>query len=101
MHKFAQPFPPISIDAANRIHYLPHQIEPGSLKLYGWVSRTQLLHGGCGREISNKNRKTFTFLIKKSGTHFSRSFAPFFFFVRLFFPPLPTISPPLPPAFIY
>jgi hypothetical protein len=32
IHTFAQPFPPISIDAQNRIHYLPHQIEPGSLK---------------------------------------------------------------------
>jgi hypothetical protein len=37
IHKFAQAFPPISIDAPNRFHYLPHQIEPGSLELYGSV----------------------------------------------------------------
>ena len=37
IHTFAQPFEQISIDAQNRIHYLPHQIEPGSLKLYGSV----------------------------------------------------------------
>jgi len=37
MHTFAQTFPPISIDAQNHFHYLAHQIEPGSLKLYGSV----------------------------------------------------------------
>ena len=37
IHTFAQTFPPISIDAKIRFHYLPHQIEPGSLILYGSV----------------------------------------------------------------
>jgi len=37
IHKFAQSSQPISIDAENYIHYRPHQIEPGSLKLYGSV----------------------------------------------------------------
>ena len=37
VHTFAQSSQPISIDAQNRIRYLPHQIEPGSLKLYGSV----------------------------------------------------------------
>jgi len=37
IHTFAQPFEQISIDAQIYIHYRPHQIEPGSLKLYGSV----------------------------------------------------------------
>ncbi len=37
IHNFAQPFPPISIDAKIRFLYLPFQIEPGSLILYGSV----------------------------------------------------------------
>jgi hypothetical protein len=37
MHTFAQTIPPISIDAQKHFLYLPSQIEPGSLKLYGSV----------------------------------------------------------------
>jgi hypothetical protein len=35
IHKFAQTFPSISIDASNQNNYLARQIEPASLKLYG------------------------------------------------------------------
>jgi len=37
IHTFAQTFPAISIDAPNRFHYLPRQIELKSLKAL-WLS---------------------------------------------------------------
>jgi hypothetical protein len=57
IHKYAQAYRPISIDAQIYIHYLAHQIEPGSLELYGSVSRTQQLNGGCGREVEPRREK--------------------------------------------
>jgi hypothetical protein len=41
VHRFAQRFHPNLIDAANKNHYLPFQIEPEALELYGSVYKAQ------------------------------------------------------------
>src|SRR5713226_1135990 len=83
IHRFAQPFPPISIDAQKPFHYLPYQIEPGNLKLYGSVSRAQQLNGGCGREIEPRSRKVLRLQFKRGATTLTGScaldFSPAFF----------------------
>ena len=47
VHRFAQRFDPNLIDAVSGKHYLPRQIEPKALELYGSVQRAQQLNGGC------------------------------------------------------
>ena len=57
MHRFAQCFPAISIDAIFICVYLPSQIEPGSTELYGSVykaQRVQALQRVCR---SKRNRR--------------------------------------------
>jgi hypothetical protein len=113
IHKYAQPFPPISIDAPNHIHYLPHQIEPGSLKLYGSVSRAQQLNGGCGREIEPRGRKVLRLQFKRGATTLTGSCALDFLMWRplseagsvvllhsLFPTPIHTFAQPFPPISI-
>jgi hypothetical protein len=59
MHKFAQIFSAISVDAFSVRVYLAHQIEPGSLKtsrlnLEGAASLTASCVARLNREVPNK-----------------------------------------------
>src|SRR5260370_14803103 len=78
IHTFAQTSPQISIDAPNHFHYLPRQIEPGSLELYGSVSRALQPNGGCAAPMNQKKEKIYGFsLIMRN--HFTAVLGPPFF----------------------
>src|SRR6266849_3496880 len=61
IHTFAQAFLQISIDAPNHFYYRPRQIEPGSLELYGSVSRALQPNGGCAARLNQEAEKFYGF----------------------------------------